>query len=368
MDIWRDIFDWFSPKDRKQLALKFNGIVDREFSQICQKWLHEWAKNICIGELTIDSDDGKMACMRYLDPEQVWPWPRQAVPFADAELPENIRGFKEIDCSFLDTTVLQFLRRMQPLFRNVNLEIHCSWDWDEQNPLEAAQKALALLMPLLTGGIQFVCLYTGQLIFNIWHQFPAQFFAIKQLEVKTENRPVARRLTNLLFLWLSSRRHMEGQPRVLILSDSYGQIMTYDIKFVNRIRKLFLKATIPVSFFIWISHFSCVQELPYVQESSTKNIRTGEQLEILMPNDKDLLIGRCSSTEQLGCRFWVEEMFHKIEEANRWRSRAQRKITIADPTFGPDEEAKPEEKGDDDDDDCKPGPSKKTKLASIKLE
>jgi len=89
------------------LAIKFNELVDREFSELYQKWLHEWTKNVCLRPLRITREKAakliqeeqhgslenvnmELARLRCLGQAQ-------AVPFAETELPDNIRDFKEIE-------------------------------------------------------------------------------------------------------------------------------------------------------------------------------------------------------------------------------------------------------------------------------
>jgi len=76
------------------LALKFNEVKDREFSNVWQKWLHEWTKNVCLEKLWIDGDwNTKLA--RLLNREQ-----KDEVPFAEVEMPANINDFEEIEIRF----------------------------------------------------------------------------------------------------------------------------------------------------------------------------------------------------------------------------------------------------------------------------
>jgi hypothetical protein len=53
---WRDVFDFLSPTDDREKLARISEFGDRRFSGICQKWLHEWAKSICIGKLRICSN------------------------------------------------------------------------------------------------------------------------------------------------------------------------------------------------------------------------------------------------------------------------------------------------------------------------
>jgi hypothetical protein len=76
------------------LALTFNEFGDREFSAVCQKWLHEWIKDVRIGELEINSKDGESARL------QLKCWDRKCklkyFPIAGVELPANIVDFTTI--------------------------------------------------------------------------------------------------------------------------------------------------------------------------------------------------------------------------------------------------------------------------------
>jgi hypothetical protein len=74
--------------------LKFNEVKDREFSNVWQKWLHEWTKNVCLEKLWIDSDrDSKLTRLFTRAPG--------TFPFAEVEMPANINDFKGIEIRFL---------------------------------------------------------------------------------------------------------------------------------------------------------------------------------------------------------------------------------------------------------------------------
>ena len=89
IDVWRDVFDWISPADRKRLSRKFEAFGDHAFSHIFQMWLHEWTKDVCLGKFWIDPgyDNDKLACLRCSGLE---------LPFPEAELPANICDFEGI--------------------------------------------------------------------------------------------------------------------------------------------------------------------------------------------------------------------------------------------------------------------------------
>ena len=307
-DIWRDVFDCLSLTDRQGLAIKFNELGDREFSELYQKWLHEWTKNVCLRPLRITREKAaksiqeeqhgslenvnmELAHLRCLGQAQ-------AVPFAETELPDNIQDFKEIELWYLDATVLQFLRRMMPLFHDVNLDI--IYD-DDEDSFEASRTALGHLLPLFTRGIEIVSLQNIQLFYTIRDHFPTQFFDIKWLSINMQYDDLAYNLIELLLRWLGTRR-ADGQPRVLTLP------LLHDSNFLelaDNIRQNFLNATSQASFFIWHSSREAIHE------SITYNGRTGEQLVIQNQANGEgrnfLLIGRCSSSRLDGPK-WVMEM------------------------------------------------------------
>jgi len=95
--VWREAFDFLSPTgDRKKVA-QISGFGDRRFSDVCQKWLHEWVKNIRIEKLEIKAEDNKAASLRaYKWDSQKYSYNKAVVPFAESELPANIQHFKTI--------------------------------------------------------------------------------------------------------------------------------------------------------------------------------------------------------------------------------------------------------------------------------
>ena len=351
IDTWRDIFDFFLPGDRRQLALKLNELGDREFSDICQKWLHEWTKNVCFGPIQIIVNPPPTPNVESAPYLQCWDqtgrsWKQEAVPFADVELPDNIQTFEEIQLTFLDPTVLQFLHRMHPLFRSVNLRVQC-----EDDSLEESRAVLVHLLPLLTsGGIETVSLDNIQLLYTMRDNSPALFFAIKQLNLEYEE-DLTGAFIELLLQWLGTRR-ADDQPRKLIMQALLANANAMPI--IENLHQHFLNSTSPVSFFIWI-----LSSQAAVQKSTTQNVETNEQLVVRKPyvNRNLLLIGRCPV--ELDGTKWVKEMDRITDEQDEWKAR--RWISICAPTLGSqmEEEAMPEEEEEDAD---QPGPSKKPAL------
>lgn len=343
IDIWRDIFDWFSSADRKPLALKSNQIYDREFCDICQKWLHEWTKNVCIGKLKIYSMfDSKVAYLCVWGPAVQYStstacgtthhesakliewWNPVNDSIAETELPINIGDFKEINLCYMDTMVLQFLRRMRPLFHNINLTVSCN----STKSLEANTIALGHVMPLITDGIKTCYIVNKQILYTIRDRFPDHFFAIAQLQVLIREEDAASTIefVELLLPWLCTRRD-DGLPRMLKIPTFFGNAL----EFVERIRQNFLIAASPVSFFIrcWIS-----SPLDHVQESTNWNAGTREQMMVRKPKENVLLIGRCSS--DLDGQAWSKV---KNAEAEATKQETQGVIFIRLQAIGPIEEA-----------------------------
>ena len=339
IDIWRDVFDFLSLADRKQLALKFNELGDREFSDLCQKWLHEWTKNVCFHKIFI----GPFEVNR---------------PFADVELPDNVQTFKAIrlwQIGYLETPALHFLQRLQPLFHDVILEVYCT-----QFNLVPAHNVLDSVLPLLSS-IEMLSLgdtlASTSLLFTI-RDFPNQFFGIKRLHIHLgceESLTEDGELMELVFLWLGTRR-ADGQPRTLILTG----LGFFNRERVENIRQRFLNSTSPASFFIRIPDtFFYEQD---IQASITQNAKTHEQLLVRPSEDYDeddkLLIGRCSSDELDGPK-WVEEMDKIVDEQDKQPMR--RKISIDLLLDWDSDEV--ESVSDEEEDVDQPGPSnKKPKL------
>ena len=225
-----------------RLAHKFDECFDHEFSDIGQKWLHEWIKNIRIEKLKIKAEENKAASLHtynWVAENMRWRWVNKAVvPFAESELPANIQDFKEIHIkiSHADPTVLQFLRRMQPLFRNINL------DFDIWQPVEEA--VLVQLLPILIGGgVNTIYMEPNyRPLFTIRQHYPLQFFGTKHIGLLLyDDNTVG--LAELFLHWLGTRRD-DGEPRLLAL-----QIRTDAItEFFDGIQTQFRSAASPVSF------------------------------------------------------------------------------------------------------------------------
>jgi hypothetical protein len=108
---------------------------------------------------------------------------------------------------YLDTKVLKFLRRLQPLFRDITLDLDAIGE-----SLETALAALDHFMPLLTGGIDTIYMGHPQLVFIIRDRFPAQFLAIKKLKLWTKDQSFSEFMKQIL-PWLHTNRE-DGEPRM----------------------------------------------------------------------------------------------------------------------------------------------------------
>jgi hypothetical protein len=127
----------------------------------------------------------------------------------------------------MDTTVRQFLRTMQPLFQNVNLDVFDAAYYNTFKPQQGTgTTVLRRLLPFLTGGIDTVNLYSMERLFTI-REFPAQFFSIErlQLDMWIDSSTFTEEFMELLLLWLCTRR-ADGHPRMLrirsIGEDAFG--------------------------------------------------------------------------------------------------------------------------------------------------
>jgi len=126
--------------------------------------------------------------------------------------------------SHADPTVLQFLRRMQPLFRYRYFDLN--FDYSNGQMEEAV---LVQLLPILIGGGRMNIIYleeTDQPIFTIRQHFPLQFRYTKhiwrQLQLGDEDNTAG--LAGLLLEWLGTRRE-DGEPRILTLNSKVDTIM-----------------------------------------------------------------------------------------------------------------------------------------------
>ena len=353
VDVWRDIFDFFHRNDRRPLALKFNEIWDYEFSDICQLWLHDWTKNVQFGPIKIlplKTTNGHLETttrLQYFDPSAVYYYFVDG-PFADVPMPVNNRDFKRITFCYLDNTALQFVHRLQPLFRNaVNLSIYCFL-----LELEATRTVFDHLFPLLSGGIETIhlCHRSTELIFTIRDRFPDLFVGIKAIEIEVRMQSVGK-LVELLLQWLCTQRK-DGEPRML-------KMLCFDdnvLELIKNIRQRFPNSTAPVSFFIiWKTSWYTLDD---IEESITQNVMTREQLVIRKPSTNLLHISRYPS------ELWVDDLENKMEETFKQAEECRMLEINFDFPFLGSEEAKlgMKEEGQGEDADNQPGPSKKQKI------
>jgi hypothetical protein len=85
-----EIFD-FLIQHRRVVAEKISQFGDRQFSDLCQHWLHERVKNVHLDCLNIRSNGMMKACSDWEVKT------RTNVLFAQVPMPQNIVGFKEIE-------------------------------------------------------------------------------------------------------------------------------------------------------------------------------------------------------------------------------------------------------------------------------
>jgi hypothetical protein len=59
---WRAVFEFFNPTSVRRMKLAIvSGMGDRKFSNLCQKWLHEWTKNISFGSIFLVKNGEEVA-------------------------------------------------------------------------------------------------------------------------------------------------------------------------------------------------------------------------------------------------------------------------------------------------------------------
>jgi hypothetical protein len=251
---------------------------------------------------------------------------------------------------------------MQPIFRNVNLEIRSKQKMSVPFPLkksvEMARNELVHVLPLLnhTGAIDSIQLFTDQLLSTIRELLAVQFFGIKQLQVTAPhvgNDNLAEGTTELLLNWLGTR-HVDGEPRMLEIS--FSKYISNAYTFIEDICRVhfisftlyrffitdhcfqdFRNSTWPSSFFI---RFCWFWSHRYVHDSTAQNSNTNEQLLVRKPmrtrweprHCGHVLIGRCPS--KMDGDKWIDEM-KKQRDRSIWlaESQSQRRITIFYPMF-----------------------------------
>jgi hypothetical protein len=80
-----EIFD-FLIQHRRVVAEKISQFGDRQFSDLCQHWLHERTKNVHLNDLIIQVK------IQSTGVKSSFKW----ITFAQVPMPENIVGFKRI--------------------------------------------------------------------------------------------------------------------------------------------------------------------------------------------------------------------------------------------------------------------------------
>jgi hypothetical protein len=114
---------------------------------------------------------------------------------------------------YLDSTVISFLQRMQPLFLN---KVYFGVYKVDESRLGDIRTALDHLIPLLDGRINTIRLCHMNLLFMIRDRFPAQFYGVKLFDVSFGGAKPTAELAELLLEWLGTRSE-DGQPRMLML-------------------------------------------------------------------------------------------------------------------------------------------------------
>jgi hypothetical protein len=136
---------------------------------------------------------------------------------------------------------------MQPLFRNVVLDVDNREkveDRNDEEKKEATRTTLRHLLPLLTAGVETVTMHNSQFCFTIREMFSdQQFFGLKQIEVQEMFKPgtLTNALIELLLLWLGTGRD-DGQPRFLLMGNFffYGDngLDVNALRFIESIRQV----------------------------------------------------------------------------------------------------------------------------------
>ena len=75
-EVWLDILQWLI-QHRSCVAEKFSQLADRQFSNLCQFWLHEYMKNVHMNAIF---------CLKY------GPDPGNGMIPAQVPMPQNIVG------------------------------------------------------------------------------------------------------------------------------------------------------------------------------------------------------------------------------------------------------------------------------------
>ena len=230
---------------------------------------------------------------------------------------------------------------------------------DDKESMKAAQSALDHLLPLSTAGgrIEIVEMFASDYLLTVRGRLSAaQFFDIKTITMWLRGK-LNEDMIEVLLSWLYTSRREDGASRVLMLESFDRNVRG----FLERVREHFIKATEPANFFISITSFWENPSFWEIQESTSANVRTNEQLVVRRkPGDEEeddvpfMFIGRCPS--HVDGRKWVEETDRNREIDDMNGQRVLMKIDI--PIIGPIEEPIPEVEEDVD----VPGPSKKQKL------
>ena len=189
------------------------------------------------------------------------------LPFSKFEVPMNAKTFGKVQISYMDANVIGVLRKMRPLFTDVNLFV-------ESSNKSTTRRVLLLLMPLI-GSIDSIYLCEQETFTSMLALFPAAMYSVKVLQ-QLGSQLQLRGSIDAYYNWLVHKRS-DGEPRQLLIGNISAEQLGI---LLQTIRERFLVAQNnegPAPFFARIEHF---QRLPNdaLLEQTVVNYATGEQL------------------------------------------------------------------------------------------
>uniref|UniRef100_A0A183CQN8 F-box domain-containing protein n=1 Tax=Globodera pallida TaxID=36090 RepID=A0A183CQN8_GLOPA len=276
-DVWLEVFAFLDPLELGlKLALisdRFDVLVDEHFKT--RKWSLGW---MVIRRAT----DGNGAQIVKNGVEQL--------PIPQGPLPNKVTGFKEIEISYIDQNVFEFLQRIRRLFDSsgINVPIY-TIVYQSRSWKIICQK----IWPLINDNIYSVLLYFSSQLDRLRQLSPTVLCNCANLHNADASSAQA------VAKWLLARRG-DGRPKMLY-SD-------FDSERMEELKGSFVNASEPVNFIINIrlSHSPNAGIAPF----ELKNNLTAERLTSRRFNEYCWLLVRCPIVrEEAKWAAWEKETF-----------------------------------------------------------
>ncbi|KAF7633477.1 hypothetical protein Mgra_00007166 [Meloidogyne graminicola] len=362
--------DLLSFLTRQYIAFLTEEFSDRRFCSILSCYLHRYGL-ITLPTLRFD------CCINYginrrksIPTIHSWNgknWDSE-IPFAESNLPVNIRNFTSIEICYFNSQIAQFIQKMSPLFNNVVINfVSESTIGGIKNPNKNIKKQFDVfnyLLPLIKS-IEGIRIEDFRILPELYSQFPntilenlsfclnnsnkltkysssfksqlnarerwnilinSSNFSNRSIKIKRKSNDLINEnidILNIILNWLNTKRK-DGEPRILQLRcctsdfNNNNKLEEKSIKeFINLIKKNFIESKEPINYFIRIRENN--NYIENINNFKLINELTNECLEInKINNEKDggAFIKRYSINKMKNeQQFWNQ----KEEKAIKWK-------------------------------------------------